>query len=436
MRELLSLLKKKNKLINKIKNMSDTEDKKRLLSNFFSLSILQLFTYILPLLTLPYLVRVLGVDKFGLVMYAQAFIMFFNILVDYGFNLSATREISINRDNKEKVNEIFVSVMILKIFFIISSFIILSIIVFSFQKFSNYWELYYFTFLMVIGQALFPTWYFQGLERMNYITIINIIFKLIFTISIFIFIKNENDYIFVPIINGLGFILSGFVAQYIIFSKFNQTIELKTLKLSEHIKNGFHVFLSIFSSTILTASPILLIGTFFDYTIAGYYSAFEKIVSAIKSFFYIINQTFFPRLSKIFIENKLKYKFIWKKLSLYTIIISFTLYVILLIVSEIFIKLYLGEEFLEYIYIFYILAFSMILYTIINSLGLNGLLVIGKHKELSVSQIIPSILFVCISPFILEYFGLIYFLVTIIITDIIIILIRIYFFKVLFYGKT
>jgi len=82
-------------LINKLKNIANTKDKKRLLSNFFSLSVLQIFTYILPLLTLPYLVRVLGVEKFGLVMFAQAFMMLFNLLVEYGFILSATREVSI-----------------------------------------------------------------------------------------------------------------------------------------------------------------------------------------------------------------------------------------------------------------------------------------------------------------------------------------------------
>ena len=92
-------------MIKKIKNIVNTEYKKRLLGNFFSLSVLQVFTYILPLITFPYLVKVLGVDKFGLVMFAQAFLMFFNILTDYGFDLSATREVSIHRDNKEKLTE-------------------------------------------------------------------------------------------------------------------------------------------------------------------------------------------------------------------------------------------------------------------------------------------------------------------------------------------
>ncbi len=122
-----------NSLINKIKNIANTEDKKRLASNFFSLSVLQIFSYILPLLTLPYLLRVLGVETFGLVSFAAAFIIFFNILVDYGFNLSATREISIHRENKEKITEIYSSVLAIKFMLIFVSLIILSFIVFTFD---------------------------------------------------------------------------------------------------------------------------------------------------------------------------------------------------------------------------------------------------------------------------------------------------------------
>ncbi len=180
-------------ILDKIKRLTNTEDKKRLLSNFFSLSVLQGANYILPLITLPYLVRVLGPERYGLIAFAQAFIRYFSILTDYGFNLSATREISIHRNNAQKVSEIFSSVMIIKLGLLFLSFVIMSILVFSFWKFRQDWLIYYLTFGMVVGQVLFPVWFFQGMERMKYITFLNITAKLIFTIAIFVFIRQASD---------------------------------------------------------------------------------------------------------------------------------------------------------------------------------------------------------------------------------------------------
>jgi len=90
-------------------------DNKKLLSNFVSLSVLQVVGFILPLLVIPYLISVLGVGKFGLVALAQAVITYFAVFTDYGFNLSATRDISINRNNNTKVSSIFNSVLTTKL---------------------------------------------------------------------------------------------------------------------------------------------------------------------------------------------------------------------------------------------------------------------------------------------------------------------------------
>lgn len=374
-------------MINKIKNIANTEDKKRLLLNFFSLSILQAFTYILPLLTLPYLVRVLTVEKFGLVMFAQAFIMFFNILVDYGFNLSATREVSIHRDNPDKLTEIFSSVLMTKFILIGVSFVVLSIIVFSFEKFSTDWELYYLTFLWVIGQALFPIWYFQGLEKMKHITIVNIVSKMIFTIAIFIFIQEESDYILVPILNGLGFILGGLYSLYIVRKHFAQKFQLQSIQtIMIYFKDSSQFFLSRLSVSIYTSANAFVLGLFTNNIMVGYYSIAERLYQAIQSFYNPIVQVLYPYVSKN--KNIVLYKKVF-----YLCLILNTLGIILLFFIDewlfgILFTNNLDHHSLQVFEILLIAAFIMVPSTL---LGYSYLGALGYAKYANFSVIISSI---------------------------------------------
>jgi len=140
-----------------------------------------------------------------------ATIAYFSVIVDYGFNLTATKDVSINRDNIDKLNEIFSSVMVIKFILLLISFIILVFLTSTFNKFGEYSTIFYLTFGMLIGQVLFPQWLFQGMERMKYITILNVLAKFIFLVAIFIFIHNKSDYWKVPLITLWFYSLWSFI---------------------------------------------------------------------------------------------------------------------------------------------------------------------------------------------------------------------------------
>jgi len=279
--------------------------RKRLTENFLSLSALQVVNYLLPLVTLPYLVRVLGPEKFGLIAFASAFIGYFTILTDYGFNLSATREISIHREEKEKVSEIFSSVMIIKFFLGISSFFILGLILAFIPKFGNDWLVYLFTFGMVLGNILFPVWFFQGMERMKHIAILNIVAKGIFTVCIFIFIRKIADYLYVPLINSVGFLVAGGLSLRIVSKDFRVKFILPTIEAIKHqLKEGWHVFISTMAISLYTVSNAFILGLFTSNTIVGYYSASERIIKATQGLLTPVSQTVYPYISQLVIESK------------------------------------------------------------------------------------------------------------------------------------
>lgn len=418
-------------MLNKLKNIANTEDKRRLLSNFFSLSILQTFTYILPLLTLPYLVRVLGSEKFGLVVFAQAFIIFFNILVDYGFNLSATREISVNRENKEKLTEIFSSVMSIKFILIGISFTILSIIIFSFENFSNNIDLYYLTFLWVIGQALFPIWYFQGLEKMKYITIVNITSKLIFTIAIFIFIQNETDYILVPILNGLGFIIGGILSLWIVHKDFNQKFQIQSIKiLLMYFKDSSQFFLSRLSSVGYSNVNTFLAGILLSPVFVTYYYLADKAVSVILTLFSPIVQTIYPYLAK-------KYNFIFL-VKLVSILMVISILVVFLgyLFSDLISIILLGEINDIFKNLFYVIIPIIPISTLYVMLGAPLLLARGYKKEFNLSIIYGFIIHLLLLSTLYYYYTLnsdlqsdilILFAISLVVSKFIVLMIRIYY---------
>jgi PST family polysaccharide transporter len=298
----------------------------------------------LPLLILPFLVRKLGLENFGLLVFSQAFIAYFTLLIDYGFNISATREISIHKNDTNYISKVFYSVFFIKIFLLLVSVIFISIIIFSFELFRENYLLHYITFSMIVGQMLFPVWYFQGVENMKMIAILNVVIKALYTIMIFAFISSSEDLLYVAGFNSASFIAVGFIAFYMA-AKNLQFASLDFHYIKSFFKESTTIFISNFFSSMYAVSNSFLLGIFTNNTLVGIYGSFEKIITALKGLYFPLYQALFPYISRK--EDK---KAIIKKLILPMGLSGFAMTAICYTFSEFFIHLlYSNEELIKYI---------------------------------------------------------------------------------------
>jgi PST family polysaccharide transporter len=374
------------------------EELKTILNNFFSLTLLKALTYLLPLITFPYLIRVLGVDKFGLVMFAQATMYYFEILVDFGFNLSATREVALNAKNKSKLNEIISSVFSIKLVLLIISGLLLLLILSVFDRFSDESLIYYYSFLKVIAFAFFPVWFFQGIEKMKYVTIINIISKVIFTILIFVFIQSEKDYLLVPLVDAFGFMIGSLVALYYVFKRFNHSFVFNKFTI---IKQSFidssMFFLSRVSVSLYTSSNILMLGLVASNVMVGYYAIAEKLYMVLRNLYQPIVQVIYPYISK---SKNVKF---FKKLYPGVVILNFIGVYILWVFTPELIYLVSKEHFVESIKVFRTLLIVACIVVPSILIGYPFLAALGFKNEANYSTIIGSLFHVTI-------LGVLYFI--------------------------
>lgn len=390
-------------MLAKIKALSHSGEKKRLFSNILSLSFLQGANYLFPLIIAPYLIRVLGPEHYGLIAFSAATVMYFTLLTDYGFNLSATSQIALHRDDPKAINTIFSSVMIVKGLLMLLSFGLLYLLLISFHKFGQYTALYYITFISVVGQFLFPVWFFQGMETMKYITYINVSTKAFFTIAVFIFVRTKEDYLYVPFLTGIGAVCAGLWTLYFIRQKFGVTFSWQPIsQLKKQLIDGWHVFLSTIVMSLYTTSTTFILGLFTNNTVVGYFAAADKVILAAKGLFTPIIQAMYPMLSKKMAEDLNSGMRLIKKttllMAIYTLAISSAVFMF----AELIVNLLFGETYHDSVILLKTMAFLPFLIALSNIFGLLVMLNTGYKKQftmiLSLSAVIGLILSVILVP--------------------------------------
>ncbi|WP_179106509.1 oligosaccharide flippase family protein [Terribacillus halophilus] len=284
--------------------------KNKLFKNIMSLIVLQGSNYIFPLLTFPFLVQNLSEGGYGVIVFAIALMQFCCVFVDYGYNITATKDISIHKNNFSKINEIYNNVMSTKIALSLLVISILLVIFNLFSNFKDYKVVFIISLLILIGNLLFPIWLFQGLEEMKYITYFNILIKLVVTGLIFIFIREENDIYLAILFQSFSYLLPGVVALFFVHlkMKFKLKINFSWSSIRREINRGKHIFLTNLWINFYSQGPLIILGFFATATATGYFGIGQKLMGAFYGLSLPFSQAIYPYLCNLFENNKVAFR--------------------------------------------------------------------------------------------------------------------------------
>lgn len=377
-----------------------------LLKNMSYLAFFQMANYILPILVFPYLIKVVGIDKFGLVSLAQAVALYFNVLIEYGFNFSATKFISKNRNDILIINKTITSILTLKLMFFGLVFVLFILIIYLVPYLKNNAFLFLTGYSILFGMTIFPIWLFQGVEKLKHITIANFIGKIATISMIFLLINEPKDYVYILLIYAIGSVITGALGLFFInFYGFSfGKISINDLKF--HIKSGYSIFISSLGINLYRNLNILLVGLFTSNSITGVYSVSEKLLKSIQMMTNPITQAIFPNASKRIDESSIEEskKYI-RKLMKYLSRFLLLIFIISLLLSPLASKYFFKEFNIIFLIIFSIIS-PVILFGGLNYvLGVIGLINFGKDKLFTKSIFAGALINISIGIIGGYYFG-------------------------------
>lgn len=363
----------------KIKN---NPDYRTLVENFASLSFLQIANYVFPIITFPYLVRILGVERFGLLSFAQAFIAYFTLITNYGFYLTGIQQVSVKRDDKVEAGRVFSQIMGAKVFLMAQCFVILTILVYFVPRFRSQWLLYYIVFGSVVVEAFTPYWFFRGIEKMKFITILTLISKILYTVSIFVFVKSASDFLKVPLLSVISTLLVAVFGVWLIYKNLGYKFVLPGFKeIFFQLKDGLSIFLSQVAINLYTTSNTVILGFLTSDLYVGYYTAGQKLVMIVLGFIGLVQQTVYPYANRLVAQSRENAMRFFRKLTVGMFVVGLSLSLFLLISAPVLVRVILGDKYIASISVVRILSFFPLIVGLSTVFGILIMLPYGYKKE-------------------------------------------------------
>ena len=341
--------------------------------NVSSLYSVHILNYVVPMLTLPYLARMLGASNWGALALADAYAAYVSLLVEYCFGLSASREIARVQEDREARSRHLAGVLLAQVLLATIAFLATFVIANFVPMFAPYRPLLPWSYVLAVARAVMPAWYFQGLERMGIVAIPNIIINLVATAGIFLLVHGPKD-TWIPLALRAGAAVLGSVVAFYFAYREVPFIRPKISYARLALREGGSLFLFKSAVSLFTTANVLILGFFAPAMVVGWYAGAEKIARAAINGIQPLSQSFYPRLSHQLETDPKQAAATLRFSARITIGLGLLVGVLLFVFAPLLIRLALGKGFAQAVPVLRTLAFLAPLAATTNVFGIQWML--------------------------------------------------------------
>lgn len=363
--------------------------KKSITKNYLYNLSYQILVLLLPIITIPYVSRVLGAEAIGIYSYTLSITTYFILLGSLGIALYGQREIAYHSDNKEKRTQAFWEIFLLRC---ITMTITAIIFYCTFATQGEYALYYKILVLELVANCLDISWFFQGLEEFKKTVLRNVFVKILSIVCIFVFVKSPEDLVIYFIIYAAAIAL-GNLSLWLYVPKYIQKIRIKTLNLVQHIKPTIALFIPQIATQIYTVLDKTMIGMIIpDKSEVGYYEQAQKIIKMLLTIITSLGTVMIPRMAHTYIKGETeKLKSYMKQSFQFVWIFSIPIMLGIISISEKFVPLFFGPGYEKVVLLMSIVSPIIVIIGLSNVIGTQFLLPTKRQKAYTISVVMGAI---------------------------------------------
>jgi PST family polysaccharide transporter len=375
------------------------------IQNFLFLAIIQSSNVLISIISMPLLIQNIGVDQFGLVNLALSVIILFNIVVGFGYNLSAPREVAVNQADKSALSHLVSNVFYAKILLASVATLLILIGIYGMNLFQEYRIILAFSVLLLFSEATLPLWFFQGMEKMKLISIANIFSKLLYLMGIVLFIHSPAQSQWVNFMMGLsGFLINLLLLWYIHTFLGIRFYKPEISEILKSLRDNVLLFFSNLASYISINGGLIILSFFSAAEVLGMYSLAEKVIMVARLFPPFIYQAIIPKASKLHGEDLPSFFNFLRRVNRRILIIGFLLSALIYALAPFIISVLSRSELSESVLYLRILAFIPFL-ACLNVVNVTMMMAANLKDLLFSASVQMCVFMLLVAPILTYYFG-------------------------------